>query len=175
MLWFRTIVIGLLVAATAGCGFQPLYGGGKKGRATTELASIRIEPIVDRSGQLLRNELFDLLNPYGSPTQPLYRLSVTISEGKSELAVKKSEIATRANLRITASYTLYNVETSQSVFSGTSSVVGSYNVLDSEYATLIAEKDARSRVIPEVARDIQTRLSAYFRLRKPAATPPTAP
>ena len=175
MLWFRTIVIGLLVAATAGCGFQPLYGGGKKGRATVELASIQIQPIADRSGQLLRNELFDLLNPYGSPARPLYRLRVTMSEAKSELAVKKSEIATRANLMITASYILFDAENSQSVFSGSSSVVGSYNVLDSEYATLIAEKDARSRVIPEIARDIQTRLSVYFRLRKPAATPPSAP
>lgn len=175
MLWYRTIVIGLLIALTAGCGFQPLYGGGKKGQASTELASISIQPIADRMGQLLRNELLDLINPYGTPSRPLYRLDITMVESKSELAVKKSEIATRANLRIMASYVLYDQNTGLSVFSGNSAVVGSYNVLDSEYATLVAENNARSRVIPEIARDIQTRLSAYFRLRKPAATPPSAP
>ena len=175
MWWFRPVIIAIAVLSTAACGFQPLYSGGKKGQGARELASISIEPIADRSGQLLHNALLDLMNPYGSPDRPVYSLRVGVAEGKSELAVKKSEIATRANLRITASYQLIDRKSGLAVFSGSSSIVGSYNILSSDFSTLVAEREARARVIPAVARDIQTRLSAYFRLRKANPEMPATP
>ncbi len=174
MWWYRTVLLASVVFFTAACGFQPLYGGGKRGQTATELASIGIDRIADRSGQQLHNELLDRLNPYGAPSRPAYRLQVSITESKSELAVKKSEIATRGNLRISATYQLIEVATSRAVYSGNAAVVGSYNILSSDFSTLVAENEARSRVIPEVAHDIQTRLSAYFRLRKPAQEAPAS-
>ena len=171
----RTVLLTFVIAVTAACGFQPLYGGGKKGQVAAEMASISINPIADRRGQQLHNALLDLLTPYGRPSRPAYELKVQMKESKSELAVRKSEIATRANLTISAQFQLVDLAQKRTVYSGSSRVVGSYNILSSDFSTLVAEDDARSRVIPEVARDIQTRLSAYFRLRSPKPAVPPSP
>ncbi|MCG8511485.1 MAG: LPS assembly lipoprotein LptE [Rhodospirillales bacterium] len=147
-----------------GCGYQPLYGGGKNSPASREMAFVRVEPIADRIGQQLRNELLDLLTPLGQPSTPKYALEVTLSESKSELAVKKSEVATRANLSLRASYTLRNNGTGKNLYGGNSTIVGSYNILTSDFSNIAAEQGVRDRLVEELARDIQLRLSAYFRL-----------
>ncbi len=47
------------------CGFQPMYGQRRPEvtPVSSDLASIEVGMIPDRSGQLLRNELTYLLNP----------------------------------------------------------------------------------------------------------------
>jgi len=164
-----SVALAAAVAVLAACGFEPLYGGGRKGAMSAEMATVRIDPINDRTGQQLRNHLLDLMNPTGQPAEPRYRLKVTLSESAGELAVRKSEIATRANLVISASFALREAESSSPVFSGTSAVTGSYNVLSSDFSTLISEQDARARVVRELAADVQARLAAYFRLRDTGA------
>ena len=46
--------------------------------ASDQLAAIRIEPIADRSGQVLYNALRDGLNPLGRPSSPDYRLRIAL-------------------------------------------------------------------------------------------------
>lgn len=164
MWWSRIPVLLVAVALLAGCGFHPLYEGGRKGEAATELASVKIEPIADRSGQILRNRLLDLLTPYGQPAQPQYLLKVILSEGASGLAVRKSEFATRANLQITAQYELQEPRSRAILYTGTTAITGGYNILSSEVSTLASEQNVRERVIGQIAEEMQTRLSAYFRL-----------
>ncbi len=171
-MWWSRIFAALVAASLlAACGFQPLYGGGKRGPAAAELASIRIEPIADRSGQILRNHLLDRLNPYGRPANPAYVLRINLVDSLSGVAVRKSEFPTRTNLRISTNYSLTRADTGQSVFSASSAIEGGYNILNSEFATLAAEQDVRERVLREVAFDIEARLAAFFRLRQeqPAA------
>ena len=174
MWWCRATNWLLAAVLLGGCGFQPLYGGGKSGPIAMELSSIKIGLIADRSGQILRNHLMDKLTPFGQPAKAKYALKVTMNEGIASLAVKKSKIATRANLRVTANFVLTQNDSGESLFNGSSSVVASYNVLSENFSTLIAEKDARGRAINGVAENIQNRLAAYFRLH-PEADKPTLP
>lgn len=166
MWWSRIVAMVTAVGLLAGCGFQPLYGGGKTGPTATELAAIKIEPIADRSGQILRNHLLDLLTPYGRPSQPRYALEVILNESASGLAVKKSEFVTRANLQISATYQLQDSTSRQILFSGTSTIAGGYNILNAEFSTLASEQNVRERVIQQIAGEMQNRLSAFFRLRQ---------
>jgi len=175
MWWFKRVFLLLAVVSSAACGFQPLYGGGKNGPVAGELAEIKISPIADRLGQQLRNELLDLLTPYGQPAHPKYRITISLTESKSELAVKKSEAATRANMTVNADFRLIDFRTGAEVFKGTSSLVGSYNILSNDYATLAAERSAKERIVKQVALDIQTRLSAFFKLRARPADETPAP
>jgi LPS-assembly lipoprotein len=171
MWWFRASVVIVAAALLAACGFQPLYGGGKRGPAAAELASISVAPIADRSGQVLRNHLVDRLSPYGRPARPAYTLEITLNDSSSEVAVRKSEFPTRTSLRISATYRLFSADTGKVAYSGSSSVEGGYNILNSEFATLAAEQDVRERVLRELSLEIENRLAAYFRLQKeqPAA------
>ena len=50
------------------------------------------------------------------------------------------------------------------VFSATSRVTVSYNILDSEFASLLSEKNARERGVRELSEDMRTRLGVFFDL-----------
>jgi LPS-assembly lipoprotein len=162
MSWFRAAVPLILLGVLAGCGFRPVYGGAQGEATVEELSQIKIEPIHDRVGQMLHNRLLDDLNPNGRPQSPQYVLKVTLSESKQALAVQKTEIATRANLQLRANYSLIRADTHESVFSGDSAVVSSYNILSAEFATLASENNAREDGVRELSADIKRRLVSYF-------------
>ncbi len=167
MLFFRSCALLLSLALVGGCGFRPLYGGGKSGGVSPNLASIQIQPIGERTGQLLHNHLLDLLNPRGRPKAPRFQLRVSLTESIGTLAVEKSAFATRANFYLSAKFQLHaihkgKVDTSKPFFAAETHTISSFNIMDSEFATLATEKDARTRAARQIAYDIHTRLSLFF-------------
>ena len=172
MSWRETGFAGpaasLLAAAVllAACGFRPLFGPTAAGSA--ELAATAIEPIADRVGQQLRNRLLDLMTPAGRPANPRYSLSIVVRESVQRLAVRESKFATRANLRFTATFDLVDRSTGASLFSGVSVAIASFNILSSEFGTLMAEKNARQRGVRQIAEDIRGRVAAFFTQRRTA-------
>lgn len=150
------------------CGFRPLYGSKEKGAAAAELAAVEIKPIADRAGQQLHNLLLDRINPRGRPAKPRYVLKIRLTQSIERLAVRKTAFSTRANLRLIAAFVLAPAGGGEVLVSGTSLAISSYNILNSEFATLTSEKDARSRATGQLAEDIRTRLAVFFTQRKVA-------
>ncbi len=159
---FKFITVLAVLAVLQGCGFRPLYGDPSAGSSSAELALIKVEPIKERTGQMLWNHLRTAFNPKPRTQKPRYLLNIRITEGTASLAVKKSAFATRANLKVTAIFQLLNAATAKSMYSASRSITVSYNILNSEYATLAAEKDARIRAVRELSEDIRTQLGVYF-------------
>jgi len=159
---FRMPVLAVGVAALAACGFQPLYGSRVAGSAPVEFSQIKIEPIPDRIGQQLHNHLLTLLNTDGRPDRPRYVMKTHLTESLTALGVRKTAFATRANLQMRAVYNVTSAASGENVFSGDSTITVSYNILDSEFATLMAEKDARERAARELGEDIRIRLGVFF-------------
>lgn len=150
---------------------------GERAHETTpvasDLAAIEVGLIPDRSGQLLRNQLIHLLNPASDVnSQRRYTLSVALRERVDTFAVERSGFATRANVEVTATYTLIDDPTGNSVLSGNSRAVSSFNILDNDFSTYVASGDAVNRAVDQVAFDIRNRLAAHFsRSAKPPADP----
>ncbi len=160
---FRFISGVAALALITGCGFTPIYGSGGSLNVGAKLANVQVGPIKDRIGQQLRNRLLDQINPGGEPKKPHYRLSVQISYSKQELAIKKSDISTRANLTYAAEFQLKGLgKYAGRSFSGKANIVTSYNILSSDFATLVAEKNARSRAVRELSQDITNRIAIYL-------------
>ena len=167
MSWSRSLVLFAAAAMLMGCGFRPLYGSGDAAETENELAAIQVRPIENRIGQILHNHLLDLLTPRGQPRQPKYELDVRLRESIARLGVEKSGLATRANLRITAKFSLLSPGGGL-LFSGESVTISSFNILGSDdLATLGAEKDARVRAVRQIAGDLQRRMAAFFLQRQP--------
>ena len=163
----RTAALALLLAAvalTSACGFQPLYGRPADDAPSTgdHFAQVRIAPMPDRIGQQMHNLLRDKLNPDGQPGSPAYVLQVSLTESIEELGIRKDETATRANLRLIANFTLFDARTGARLLGGQSRSINSYNILESQFATLFSENDARDRSLRDVSDDIRTRLGVYF-------------
>jgi len=159
---FKTIICLLFVGLLAGCGFRPLYGETSQFDVIQEFSEIQVAPIKDRIGQQLKNEIELLLHSRGKAVKPRYRLSAELNESKSSLAVKKSAIATRANLRLVSRFRLRGVATGAAIDEWTNQITVSYNILDSEFATLMAEKDARKRAVQELAQEARVTLGAVL-------------
>jgi LPS-assembly lipoprotein len=126
------------------------------------LATIRIAPIADRIGHQLHNLLLDKLTPLGPPAAPRYLLRVTLSESLQNLAVRKDDVTTRANLVMNARFILVRVQDGASLLSNSATSANSYNILSQEFATLSAENDAHARAVRELSDQIRTRIAIYL-------------
>ncbi len=157
----RLAPLALLIGLEA-CGFRPLYSERHNAGVTAELAATRIDLIADRTGQKLHNFLLDRFNPKGLAARPRYGLKVRVQSRRRELGIRKDETATRANLTLTARYTLRDWRTNRSLYKGTSSSTNSYNILESDFATLAALNDVTTRAARELSEKIKTRLSIFF-------------
>ena len=91
-----------------------------------------------------------------------YQLSLTPTIYETDIAVQQDTEVTRSNIRMTTPFSLYDQELGEVVFKGTALSVASYNRVDSEFANVIATRDAEERVSNDTARDIYTRLSIFF-------------
>jgi len=154
------------------CGFRPLYEvpDNQAMSPIGRMAEIRISPLPDRIGQQMHNLLRDRLNPAGQPLDPAYTLDIRLSESRTELGIRKDETATRANLNLSAQFTLNSTQSGGRLFSDRVRTVNSYNILTSPFATGFAKDDARARALRELADAIQTRLGIFFSRKEDGAS-----
>ncbi|MFI3241672.1 MAG: LPS assembly lipoprotein LptE [Alphaproteobacteria bacterium] len=167
-----SVAILLLLSA---CGFEPLYAqkkpetnsyfyfsGDFDTSVTDFMATIKVEPIPDRVGQILRNQLLDSLNPLGQPQSPNYRLSVAeISLQETEQALRSDITATRIKVKYTAKYKLIDKE-NKIILDNDAVAYASFDVLSSPYSSTISRKKTNEEAMKIIANDITLRLGSYF-------------
>jgi len=160
-MWLSRSALLFICLALGACGFEPLYGEnrGDDTTVTASMAAIRIEAIPDRIGQKMYNMLHERLTPEGRIEEPRYSLRVRLRESNDELLYERDETATRANLTIRADYELRRIEDDEVIAKGTSRATSSYDILSSQYATVVSEDDARERTARVVSDDIRTRVA----------------
>ena len=148
----------------AGCGFRPLYAtNGAAMPPGVSLGKIYVEPIPERVGYQLRNDLLDLFNTTGQAEGADYRLKLSLQEQNNPVALRADATITRYNYILRAHYDLFHIGATQPVKSGDVNAISAYNVATSPYATVIAERDANDRAATDIARRIRTELAVYFR------------
>lgn len=159
----RLAVFLNLIIAT-GCGFQPLYshGGANSSHVLNQLARIQINPIENRTGQILRNFLQDKLTPSGVPSSPKHKLTISLKETRSDMAILRDSTSTFAKVKMDAKYQLINIETKNVLDSGTVTSTTVFNIVSSEYANLSAQKDARRRTVRIISDLVKERLALFF-------------
>lgn len=165
---FKTVCCWFLVVALAGCGFRPLYAPPQEDvshrgvYAFDIFKRVEIANIPNREGQYFRNVLVRLLHPSGRSGVPLYRLNVTLNESTSSLAVQRSAVATRANLKIVGNFSLLSNDDARESLSGIVTSSSGYNIFQSEFQTLMAEKGARERALEDLAQQMRIQLAALL-------------
>ena len=145
----------------AGCGFHPMYGNS----LAPQLSSVYVEPIAERDGYELRNNLIDVLQSDGDAAGKAYRLKISLNETSQGIALQNDATITRYDNRLEAHYTLSDAR-GNVLTTGTQSEMSAYNVVTSPYATLVAEQDASKRAAQEVAERIHLDLGVWFRQHK---------
>lgn len=166
-------ILGVFVVSLVllGCGFQPMYAPAYSSSSAdtagnADIAAffrnLDIAQINDRRGQILRGYLIRMLEQGSEGASRRYELNVTLSESTSDLAVKKSAFASRANLTERATFSVLDRTTRQVIFSSSAEMLSGYNIFSSEFQTLAAEKGARERALEQLAEEIRNSLGALY-------------
>ena len=157
--------IGISFALSA-CGFHPLYGDTTiDSKVAPTLAAVYVEPVPDRVGYDLRNQLLDLFNATGQADGAVYRLQVRVNETEDAVVLQTNTAITRYNYTLTAHYDLIPRESTSPVKSGDVTALSAYNVAAAPflYSTVQAERDAKSRAANDIVERIRTELAVYLR------------
>ena len=138
-----------------------MYAGLAGDGLRSELAAIKVEPISERIGHYLSNELMFALNGSGSEVSPKYRLAIVVTEKiQTPLVDTISGRATAATVTVDANYKLIPVGRTEPIIEGTAFVAASYDRTSQRFANLRAARDAEIRTAKALADQIHTRLAS---------------
>jgi LPS-assembly lipoprotein len=158
------LTVLLLAASVSGC-IRPLYApiNAGTGSVAADLQAIAIDPIPDRIGHYLGNELVFAFNGTGSKVQPRYRLSVVLRQSvQTPLLDTVSGHASAGDLLVNADYQLIPVEGGAPIAKGTATAVASFDRTSLRFSNIRAARDAEIRSARTLAEQIQTRIAAAF-------------
>jgi LPS-assembly lipoprotein len=159
----RALALALLLLLGA-CGLQPMYAGGSAGAVASGLGVIRVAPIPDRAGWLVRNALVDRLG--GEAPEPAYRLDVELDDDLIAFGIRGDAAVTRERRTLRARYHLVDLKTGEVVLDATAGSDAGIDVVSSEYATVAAEQTAQERLAGVIADQMVSRLALFMRNTK---------
>ena len=166
----RTSGYGLfsaLALALSGC-IQPLYGPGVGGDSVAaEMQAIKIEPIPDRLGHYVENELIFALNGTGSSPAPKYRLIVTLHERMATPVINTvTGQAEAGDVNVDADYRLLPIAGGgQPIATGNVTNFVAYDRTSQRLSNVRAARDAEIRNAKTLADQIRTRIAATLATR----------
>lgn len=156
----RWVLLLAVLLGLAACGFQPMYGVRGQGPGMAALlAGIAVATPDRRLEQLVYRHLVERMGQAGKAS---HQLEFQVRERAVGLAVRRDDSINRRNLTLTADFQLFKTGVREPVFRSTSQAIAAMNVVQSDYANLIAERDARARAARALAEDITNRLAVYF-------------
>lgn len=156
------LLIASLLLLTA-CGFQPVHGDNGNDESALGLEHIQVVVENDRLSQLLKAEMEDQFNPDYIAAEKTHTLTVTITESIGGVFINPDGTSSRNNVNYNTSYVLTRAGEKAPLDSGNITRVSSYNISErADYATYVAEQDARRRGVLEIARAYKLRLAGLF-------------
>lgn len=164
----RRAALALLTAAVltgglSACGFRPLYGDlGDGTMAADQLRRIQLDTRNDRIDYLVRTNLIKGLQIQYADAPPAYTLRVRMRDRREGVAVERDTSITRFNYELRAQFALSDLDTGTVLFEGRTRSVAAYNVVDNQFATLSAQRDAEERAAQAISDDIKLQVAIYF-------------
>lgn len=160
----RRLVLPLGLPLFLGGCFQPLYGGSKGVALQSDLAAVTVDPVPDRLGHYLRDDLIYALNGTGSHVPSKYRLSVILREHvQTPLVDTLTAQATSATVAVDADYRLVPMAGGAPITAGTAFTAASYDRTGNRFADTRAARDAEIRDAKALAEQIRMRLAIAVR------------
>ena len=172
----RIGAVGTAMLGLAGC-LQPMYTtvGGNLGG---ELRAIAVDPVPERLGHYLRDQLVTNLNGTGASVAPKYHLILTPQERvQTALVDIVTQRPQNATVVTDISYQLVPIGSATPIATGTVSSSATYDRSDQRFANIRAARDAEIRDAKTVADQITTRIAAELaspRPKQPVAGPAVA-
>lgn len=161
----------------SGCGFRPLYGpmataDGGDPDLVTELAAVRVGPIYERTGQLLRRNLQRRLEDTRPGTPARYQLNVSYVPGIEVLGYRRDGTITRLRYTFTGNWDLSTLSVppqpvARSVIPYRA--IDSFNIPDLQFFSADSARDAmEGRAMEQMSEEITRQVALALRRRREA-------
>ncbi|WP_376100175.1 LPS assembly lipoprotein LptE [Roseomonas sp. CCTCC AB2023176] len=153
--------------ALSGCGFRPLYAPENDVPAAAELAAIRIAPIPERRGQLLRQELERRFQARAGAAEARYVLTVSILPAADLQGFRRDGSPSRVRSTYTVPFTLSTMAVPPvPVATGSVTAFDAYNIPDQQFFAAVQSASAADRrLVEQIARDLTERLTLALQAR----------
>ncbi|WP_417519880.1 hypothetical protein [Minwuia sp.] len=144
----RYLLGGLVLAgllALGACGFEPVYKPG--GDLQQKLADVYVDPLDSRVGQATRDAILNAIAAPDRNPDAKYRLTLIVEETRENVGIQSDETASRINVGLNTVWKLARVDVEGTLLgSGSVRRVVPLNVVDDDFASLIATRDAEKLV-----------------------------
>ena len=160
----------LALLGLAGCGFQPLHAPGPMANGTelaAELGAVRIGPIFERSGQLLRRTLQQRMEDGRPGTLARYELRTGVTIATDLQGYREDGTISRVRYLATAAFTLVRIgPPEEEMLRGSVRRFDAYNIPELQFFAADVSRDAMERRLMEgLAEDITRRVALELRRR----------
>ena len=164
---WRYLGVMIVLVVGYGCGFKPMYSQNypQQSAVIASLANIEVAPIEGRLGQIVYYGLQDRLNPTGTPSIPEYVLEVVLTQQEIPLGIEQDRSITRYKVILLGDYVLKYKATGALLDKGQVRIFGSYNRVESDYATYATKTDVFERMASEMSQELSTRTTATLMRR----------
>ena len=164
----RALALGL--AGLAGCGFTPLHAPGPMAGGSTlagELGAVRVGPIYERNGQLLRRNLQQRMEDTRPGTVPRYELRTGITMAQDLQGFREDGTISRVRFLATSDFTLVRIaEPEEEMMRGRARRFDAYNIPELQFFAADVSREAMERRLMEgLAEDITRRVALELRRR----------
>lgn len=166
-----------LLALLGGCGFQPVFApastdtiGGAAGR---ELAQVDVALVPERSGQILRQDVQERLERFGTGIAKHYKLYIAFSFVTDQAGILPDSSATFTRVHANADWRLTLMDApSTLVTTGSARALDGFNQLDQQvFASDLETESVEQKLAARIADEITLQLAVYFRQRAGAIAP----
>lgn len=167
----KKILIFTVLLSLFSCGFQVIYRDEESHISyETDLAAIRIKKNRDEISQKLKNNLYDLLNPNQLNIEAKYFLSLEIKLNSSPTFITVTGASGRNNITLKVFYKLQNLNSAQTISSGSTTVNDNYNVTENRYATSVNENFVSKNLTKLAAQSLRNSLvNDFIEIKKECA------
>ena len=174
----RRLLGSAALLGLGGCGFRPLYtpvtaADGSQSDMADELSAVRVGPIYERTGQLLKRSLQRRLEDSQPGTPARYQLNVSIAVAAEALGYRRDGTPTRVRYIVTGNWDLATLAVPPEPISRSAipyRSLDSFNIPDLQFFSADSARDAKeSRLMDEISAEITRQVAMALRRRKEAA------
>ncbi|MEM6539376.1 MAG: hypothetical protein AAF668_16815, partial [Pseudomonadota bacterium] len=144
----RALFAILALVATSGCGFKPLYST-VEGDGATSVSNMVLANVVGRDALINAVESAYTERAIAPDSEKTYELYLNVTERAQPLAVQIDATVTRFTYEMVARYQAFDINNGQSVSGRVRSEI-SFNIVLSQYSTLVAETAAREKAAEQL-------------------------
>ncbi len=172
--WSRRGLLGGLLGLSA-CGFRPLYGpitaaDGSEAELEAELAAVRIGPLYDRTGQLLRRSLQRRMEESVPGTPARYLLNVNVDLGSEILGYRRDGTPTRIRFILNGSWNLNTIAVPPQRIAASGipyRTIDSFNIPDLQFFSADTSRDAAlARLMDDLSDEVSRQVAMALRRQK---------